>query len=99
MRLHRAVKQRPVARETRARYDRAQFRHWIDADRDRRDTRDEVPAAESLVKVRACDIQRGKWRSYCDGAVEVRWSQAGVGVWPQAVRQWPGRGVSLVYRR
>lgn len=69
MRLHRAVKQLPVARETRAGYDRSRFRHWIDANRDCQDTRDEVLAAESLVAVSGCDIQWGKWRSYYDGVV------------------------------
>jgi hypothetical protein len=69
LRLHRAVKQLPVARETRVGYDRDKFRHWIDADGNCRDTRDEVLAAESLVSVDGCDIQRGKWRSYYDGAV------------------------------
>ena len=69
MRLTRAVKSLPVAAETRAGYDRAKFRLWVDADHDCRDTRDEVLAAESLVRVSGCDIRRGKWRSYYDGAV------------------------------
>lgn len=74
-RLHRAVQQLPVARETRVGYDRDKFRHWVDADGDCRDTRDEVLAAESLVQVGGCDVQRGKWRSYYDGVV-VRDSSA-----------------------
>jgi hypothetical protein len=65
----RAVQSLPVAAETRSGYDRARFRLWTDADGDCRDTRDEVLAAESLVPVRGCDIRRGKWRSYYDGAV------------------------------
>ena len=69
MRLTRAIKSLPVAAETRAGYDRAKFRLWVDADHDCRDTRDEVLAAESLVRVSGCDIRRGKWRSYYDGAV------------------------------
>lgn len=73
VRLHRAVKDLPVARETRRGYDREKFRHWVDADGDCRDTRDEVLAAESLVGVRGCDVRRGKWRSYYDRVV-VRWS-------------------------
>ncbi len=69
MRLTRAIKSLPVAAETRTGYDRAKFRLWVDADHDCRDTRDEVLAAESLVRVSGCDIQRGKWRSYYDGVV------------------------------
>jgi Protein of unknown function (DUF1524)/Excalibur calcium-binding domain len=69
VRLVRAIKGLPVAAENRAGYDRAKFRLWVDADGDCRDTRDEVLAAESLVRVSGCDIQRGKWRSYYDGVV------------------------------
>ena len=69
VRLRQAVKDLPVATETRAGYDRDKFKHWIDADGDCRDTRDEVLAAESLVAVHGCDIQVGKWRSYYDGVV------------------------------
>lgn len=69
VRLREAVRNLPVASETRAGYDRAQFNHWVDADGDCRDTRDEVLAAESLVAVRGCDVQVGKWRSYYDGVV------------------------------
>ena len=69
VRLYRAVKNLPVARETRRGYDRDKFRHWIDADGDCRDTRDEVLAAESKVAVSGCDIRVGKWRSYYDRKV------------------------------
>ena len=66
IRLHRAVKELPVARETRRGYDRDKFRHWIDADGDCRDTRDEVLGKESLVRVGGCDIRVGRWMSYYD---------------------------------
>lgn len=69
VRLRQAVRNLPVATETRAGYDRDKFNHWIDADGDCRDTRDEVLAIESLVTVAGCDIQAGKWRSYYDGDV------------------------------
>src|SRR4051812_18221619 len=69
VRLVRAIKNLPVAAETRTGYERAKFRLWVDADHDCRDTRDEVLAAESLVPVSGCDIQAGKWRSYYDGVV------------------------------
>lgn len=67
VRLHAAVKQLPLAAETRRGYDRDKFRHWTDADGDCQDTRDEVLRAESLVTTSGCDITEGKWRSYYDG--------------------------------
>lgn len=66
VRLHRAVKHLPVAHETRRGYDRDKFRHWVDANGDCQDTRDEVLAAESKVRVSGCDIRRGTWVSYYD---------------------------------
>ena len=73
MRLRRAVTQLPVGTERRRGYDRDKFRHWIDADHDCQDTRDEVLDAESLSDVSGCDIATGKWRSYYDGVV---WTDA-----------------------
>ena len=69
LRLVRAVTSLPVAQETRSGYARDKFRMWVDADSDCRDTRDEVLAAESSVRVSGCDVQRGRWRSYYDGVV------------------------------
>jgi len=68
VRLNQAIDKLPVASETRQGYEREKFLHWVDGDGDCQDTRDEVLAAESLVKVTGCDIQTGKWRSYYDGA-------------------------------
>jgi hypothetical protein len=65
----RAIKNLPTAAETRSGYERSKFRLWVDANGDCQDTRAEVLAAESLVRVRGCDIQTGKWRSYYDGVV------------------------------
>jgi hypothetical protein len=65
--LMRAIESLSTAAETRSGYERSKFRLWVDADRDCQDTRDEVLAAESLVRVHGCDIQTGKWRSYYDG--------------------------------
>lgn len=73
VRLLRAIKNLDLAQETRRGYDRDKFRHWVDADGDCRDARDEVLAAESLVSVHGCDVQVGKWRSYYDRKV-VRYS-------------------------
>lgn len=67
VRVRAAIRNLPVARETRAGYDRDKFNHWIDSDDDCQDTRDEVLAAESLVAVEGCDIQSGQWYSWYDG--------------------------------
>lgn len=67
--LHRAIRDLPVASETPRGYDRDKFRHWVDANSDCQDTRDEVLDAESLVEVSGCDIQHGSWRSYYDGVL------------------------------
>ncbi|HVH95047.1 MAG TPA: hypothetical protein VM688_09025 [Nocardioidaceae bacterium] len=72
VRLVAAIKNLPVATETRTGYERTKFRLWVDADGDCRDTRDEVLAAESLVSVRSCDVRVGKSRSYYDRQVTTR---------------------------
>jgi hypothetical protein len=66
MHLREAVRSVPRAAETPAGYDRDAFRHWVDADGDCQDTRDEVLAAESLVAVEGCDITEGEWFSPYD---------------------------------
>lgn len=51
-------------------YDRAHFEHWIDADGDGCDTRQEVLIAESLAPIRlddGCRIEGGTWFSAADG--------------------------------
>jgi hypothetical protein len=53
-------------------YDRAAFRHWIDADGDGCDTREEVLISESDVPVTTgagCTVVAGQWTSWYDGAV------------------------------
>ena len=47
-------------------YDRGDWRHWVDEDRDCQDARQEVLIAESLVNVtfetdRECRVETGKW--------------------------------------
>ena len=96
-RLRAAVRDLPVARETRRGYDRDRFDHWVDADGDCQDTRDEVLRAESRVRVSGCDIRRGRWRSYYDGRI---WrSSADVDIdhlvplaeaWDSGARRWTG---------
>jgi hypothetical protein len=50
-------------------YDRAKFRHWVDADGDGCDTRDEVLLMESTTQVfysGGCSISFGTWNSWYD---------------------------------
>jgi Protein of unknown function (DUF1524) len=67
VRLRAAIRQLSIAVERRAGYDRDRFRLWVDADGDCQDTRDEVLAQESRIRVTGCDISRGRWLSYYDG--------------------------------
>jgi hypothetical protein len=99
-RLRGAVRQLVVGRERRAGYDRDLFgSDWIDADGDCRDTRDEVLAQESREQVAAdCDVARGLWRSYYDGAlwrdsadVDIDHVVALAEAWDSGARRWSGR--------
>lgn len=60
-----------VAPPSDARYERAGFEHWIDADGDGCDTRHEVLIAESVTPVgvgAGCALTGGRWVSPYDGA-------------------------------
>ncbi|GAA4107580.1 HNH endonuclease family protein [Nocardioides fonticola] len=63
----------PVAAETPDGYDRDLFRHWIDADGDGCDTRDEVLIVEnrssSMTVGSGCALDDGRWRSWYDAVV------------------------------
>jgi hypothetical protein len=95
VRLRSAVARLPLARETGRGYDRDRFRHWVDADGDCRDTRDEVLAAESRVRTRGCDVRRGRWFSYYDhrtwrrsSAVDIDHLVALAEAWDSGARRW-----------
>jgi hypothetical protein len=68
-RLGRLVRQLDVGRERSAGYDREKFVHWIDADGDSCDTRDEVlrlEAVEDPSVGSGCDLSGGEWFSWYD---------------------------------
>ncbi|MFJ9420661.1 HNH endonuclease family protein [Streptomyces sp. NPDC101249] len=65
-----AVASLPVADESRDGYKRTSFKHWVDADRNGCDTRQEVLISESRIKPTigaGCKVTAGEWYSYYDG--------------------------------
>ncbi|MER7126724.1 HNH endonuclease family protein [Micrococcus luteus] len=65
--LREAVAALPVALEDRTGYKRTAFRHWIDANRDGCNTRDEVLLEEAHIAPQVeprCEIVGGSWYSY-----------------------------------
>ena len=94
-RLRAAIRDLPVVAENRAGYDRDLFRHWIDANADCQDTRDEVLDAESRVDATGCDIESGNWFSYYDrrtftdsSAVDIDHVVALAEAWDSGARRW-----------
>ena len=73
VRLRAAVRALPVADETPDGYDRDLFEHWVDADHDCQDTREEVLVAESRVPVDGCTVTTGEWFSWYD---RQTWTEA-----------------------
>jgi uncharacterized protein DUF1524 len=75
--LQQAITELRVAKEVRAGYDRDLFPHWVDADGDGCDTRDEVLIAEADDPVTVgdgCSLSGGRWFSYYD---RVSWTDPG----------------------
>lgn len=72
--LTQAISDLPGAAESRAGYSRDLFRHWVDADGDGCDTRDEVliAEAEEAPSIGAsCSLSGGRWYSYYDGVSQT----------------------------
>lgn len=67
--LPEAIEALEVAEEQRDGYDRKQFKHWVDEDKDGCDARREVLLAEAVVAPEQgdrCKITGGEWLSYYD---------------------------------
>lgn len=96
VRLHQAIKDLPVASETRVGYERSKFSHWIDGNGDCQDTRAEVLRQESRIPVAgSCTVLRGKWKSYVDGETWKRASDVDVDhlvplaeAWDSGAKNW-----------
>lgn len=72
--LDTAIADLPVATEVRTGYSRDLFRHWVDADGDRCNTRKEVLISEADDPVSvgsSCTLTGGRWFSYYD---RVSWT-------------------------
>jgi hypothetical protein len=71
--LTEAIAKLPVAEEVTSGYERQKFKHWVDADGDCQDTRDEVLLEESTTRTRGrCDLSSGTWFSTYDGVTLKR---------------------------
>ncbi len=67
--LREAIDALPVAAEDRTGYERTTFKHWVDADADGCNTRQEVLIAEAIEPPTVsgrCTISGGIWHSYYD---------------------------------
>lgn len=89
------------AGEVRDGYDRDLFRHWVDADGDGCDTRDEVLIAESLDEVTvgsSCSLSGGRWFSSYDrrtwtdsGRIDIDHLVPLAEAWDSGARTWTAR--------
>lgn len=63
-----------VAPETKTRYNRSRFRHWVDADKDGCNTRAEVLKRQTQTPVTVsgrCTVRSGQWFSLYDGVAST----------------------------
>jgi hypothetical protein len=97
--LRTAVANLAVATENRAGYNRDLFPHWIDADGDRCNTRNEVLITEATTKPSVsstCALTGGRWYSYYDNATWTNPSDLDIDhvvalaeAWDSGARTWP----------
>lgn len=93
-----ALKSLVVSREVRTGYQRDLFRHWVDADGDGCDARDEVLIAESKKRVTigaGCSLSGGTWASAYDGIITTNPSSFDIDhmvplaeAWDSGARYW-----------
>lgn len=93
-----AIGNLPVAKETRTGYNRDKFRHWIDADGDGCNTRQEVLIAEAVDSPTigaSCALSNGSWWSYYDQATWTNTSDIDIDhmvalaeAWDSGARRW-----------
>lgn len=98
--LRQAVADLTVRAEVRTGYEREKFVHWIDADGDGCDTRDEVLLTEADDRPTVgsgCSITGGRWRSYYDGVSVTASSGLDIDhmvplaeAWDSGARSWSG---------
>jgi hypothetical protein len=96
--LSQAIADLPVAAEVRTGYSRDLFTHWVDADGDGCDTRDEVlisEAEDAPTVGSGCSISGGRWFSYYDGVSQTSASALDIDhmvplaeAWDSGARSW-----------
>ncbi|WP_326680906.1 HNH endonuclease family protein [Streptomyces sp. NBC_01237] len=96
--LSEAVQRLPLAAESRDGYERAKFKHWVDADHDSCNTRAEVLISESRVPATieaGCKIVAGQWYSYYDavtvtapGGLDIDHMVPLAEAWDSGASQW-----------
>ncbi|WP_145503739.1 HNH endonuclease family protein [Streptomyces sp. CFMR 7] len=93
-----AVRQLPLAVESRDGYQRSSFEHWVDEDKDGCSTRAEVLIAESRVAATVgprCRVTAGQWYSYYDavtltvpGGLDIDHMVPLAEAWDSGASQW-----------